>query len=60
MPAVATGPTVWGVHPSTPGTGLAGALYATKHLIRTGRPEGGSGASLTQFIAHLLLRVVKH
>ena len=44
MPAVATGPTVWGVHPSMPGTGLAGALYATKHLIRTGRPEGGSGA----------------
>ena len=44
MPAIATGPTVWGVHPATPGTGLAGALYATKHLIRTGRPEGGSGA----------------
>lgn len=44
MPAVVTGPTVWGVHPSMPGTGLAGALYATKHLIRTGRPEGGSGA----------------
>lgn len=44
MPAVVTGPTVWGVHPATPGTGLAGALYATKHLIRTARPEGGSGA----------------
>ena len=43
MPAVVTGPTVWGVHPSMP-YGLAGALYATKHLIRTGRPEGGSGA----------------
>lgn len=44
MPAVVTGPTVWGVHPSTPGTGLAGALFATKHLLRTARPEGGSGA----------------
>lgn len=44
MPAVATGPTVWGVHPSMPGTGLAAAGYATKHLIRTGRPVGGSGA----------------
>ena len=44
MPAIVTGPTVWGVHPTTPGTGLAGALYATKHLIKTARPEGGSGA----------------
>ncbi len=44
MPAVATGPTVWGVAPDTPGTGLAAASYATRHLIRTGRPEGGSGA----------------
>jgi len=44
MPSAITGPTVWGVHPSMPGTGLAGALYAIKHLIRTGRPEGGSGA----------------
>ncbi|MEL7157349.1 MAG: NAD(P)/FAD-dependent oxidoreductase [Actinomycetota bacterium] len=44
MPAVSTGPTVWGVHPATPGTGLAAAGYATRHLIRTGRPQGGSGA----------------
>lgn len=44
MPAVATGPTVWGVAPETPGTGLAAALYATRHLIKSGRPEGGSGA----------------
>jgi phytoene dehydrogenase-like protein len=27
-----------------PGTGTAAALYATRHLIRTGRPVGGSGA----------------
>lgn len=44
MPAVSTGPTVWGVSPDMPGTGLAAALYATRHLVKTGRPEGGSGA----------------
>lgn len=44
MPAIATGPTVWGVDPAFPGTGLAAAAYATRHLIRTGRPVGGSGA----------------
>ncbi len=43
MPAVATGPTVWGVPPEVPGTGLAAAGYATRHLIRMGRPVGGSG-----------------
>jgi len=43
MPAVATGPTVWGVPPEMPGTGLAAAGYATRHLIRMGRPIGGSG-----------------
>lgn len=50
MPAVSTGPTVWGVHPDTPGTGLAAALYAVRHLIHTGRPIGGSGA-LTDAVA---------
>ncbi|MDB0005926.1 NAD(P)/FAD-dependent oxidoreductase [Ilumatobacteraceae bacterium] len=44
MPAVATGPTVWGANPSAPGTGLAALGYATRHLVRTGRPVGGSGA----------------
>jgi len=44
MPAVSTGPTVWGAPPSAPGTGMAAALYATKHLIKSGRPQGGSGA----------------
>ncbi|MEM7287875.1 MAG: NAD(P)/FAD-dependent oxidoreductase [Actinomycetota bacterium] len=50
MPVVSTGPTVWGVHPSWPGTGLAAAAFATRHLIKTGRPVGGSGA-LTDAIA---------
>ena len=43
MPAVATGPTVWGTPPETPGTGLAAAGYATRHTVRMGRPIGGSG-----------------
>ena len=44
MPAVTTGPTVWGVPPSVPGTGMAALSYAVRHLVRTGRPAGGSGA----------------
>ncbi len=44
MPAVTSGPTVWGVPPTAPGTGTAAALYATRHLTRVGRPMGGSGA----------------
>ncbi|MDH3753121.1 MAG: NAD(P)/FAD-dependent oxidoreductase [Acidimicrobiia bacterium] len=44
MPAVSSGPTVWGVSPDAPGTGLGAATYASKHLVRTGRPRGGSGA----------------
>ena len=44
MPAVSSGPTVWGVPPTAPGTGLAAAIYATRHLVKTGRPVGGSGA----------------
>ena len=43
MPAISTGPTVWGVSGSTPGTGLAATSYALRHLVKTGRPRGGSG-----------------
>lgn len=43
-PAVTSGPTVWGAAPTAAGTGTAAALYATRHLIRSGRPAGGSGA----------------
>lgn len=50
LPAISTGPTVWGVPPETPGTGMAALGYATRHLVRTGRPQGGSGA-LTDAIA---------
>ena len=50
LPAISTGPTVWGVPPQTPGTGMAALGYATRHLIRTGRPQGGSGA-LTDAVA---------
>ena len=44
MPAFSTGPTVWGVSPESPGTGIAGVLYALRHLVKTGRPVVGSGA----------------
>jgi len=50
LPVISTGPTVWGVPPETPGTGIAALGYATRHLVRTGRPEGGSGA-LTDAVA---------
>ena len=44
MPLVSVGPTVWGVPPEAPGTGLAALGYASRLLVRTGRPRGGSGA----------------
>ncbi|MEZ5340464.1 MAG: NAD(P)/FAD-dependent oxidoreductase [Acidimicrobiales bacterium] len=44
LPAIAAGPTVWGVPPDMAGTGLAALGYATRHLIKSGRPVGGSGA----------------
>lgn len=39
-----SGPVVWGVSPDWPGTGLGAMSAVLKHLVRTGRPEGGSGA----------------
>src|SRR5215207_10190234 len=43
-PAVTTGPGVWGLSPFTPGTGMGALVYAMKHVVRAGRPVGGSGA----------------
>ena len=42
-PALVTGPTVWGVSPHTPGTGLGALTYALRHSSKVGRPVGGSG-----------------
>lgn len=50
MPAISNGPSIWGVAPDRPGTGLAGAQYAVRHMVKTGRPVGGSGA-LTDALA---------
>lgn len=50
MPGISNGPTVWGVAPEAAGTGMAGALYAMRHMVKTGRPVGGSGA-LTDALA---------
>ena len=44
LPAIAAGPSVWGVRPDLAGTGLAAVGYATRHIIKSGRPVGGSGA----------------
>ncbi len=44
MPAISTGPTVWGAPPDAPGTGLGAVVYATRHLVASGRPRGGSGS----------------
>lgn len=43
-PAMVEGPIVWGLSPETPGTGLAAAAFALRHVARVGRPVGGSGA----------------
>jgi phytoene dehydrogenase-like protein len=42
--AETAGPAVWGLPPDAPGTGLAAASFALKHLVGVGRPVGGSGA----------------
>lgn len=42
--AETTGPAVWGLPPDAPGTGLAAAGFAVRHLVGVGRPVGGSGA----------------
>jgi phytoene dehydrogenase-like protein len=43
-PAFASGPAVWGLPPSWPGTGLGALALALKHVAGVGRPAGGSGA----------------
>jgi len=49
-PVATTGPAVWGLPPTVPGTGLGALNYAMRHLVATGRPQGGSGA-LTDALA---------
>ena len=44
MPSICSAPTIWGVAPDVRGTGLAATNYASRHLMRSGRPRGGSGA----------------
>lgn len=43
-PGGVIGPALWGLAPSTPGTGLGALGYAARHLAQVGRPVGGSGA----------------
>ncbi len=37
-PGGVIGPVLWGLAPSTPGTGLGAIGYAVRHLVRVGRP----------------------
>ena len=43
-PVVSAGPSVWGVGPDAPGSGLGAIGYALRHVSQLGRPVGGSGA----------------
>ncbi len=52
--AVATGPAVWGLHGGLPGTGLGALGYALRHVVRVGRPRGGSGALPRSLMAALV------
>ncbi|MEH3054320.1 MAG: NAD(P)/FAD-dependent oxidoreductase [Patulibacter minatonensis] len=38
-----TGPSVWGLDPSRPGTGLGALGFVLRHVLPVGRPVGGSG-----------------
>ena len=48
-----TGPSVWGLDPSLPGTGLGALGYVLRHAMPVGRPVGGSGR-LTDALAAAL------
>jgi phytoene dehydrogenase-like protein len=54
-PALVIGPSVWGVAPDTPGTGLAALTLAFRHVEQLGRPVGGSGALTDALAAALAL-----
>ncbi len=54
-PVATTGPAVWGLPPTAPGTGLGALNYAMRHLVPTGRPVGGSGG-LTDALAAAVVR----
>ncbi len=43
-PAVASGPVVWGLDGTEPGTGLGSLGYVLRHSVGVGRPVGGSGS----------------
>jgi beta-carotene ketolase (CrtO type) len=42
-PAAVGGPMVWGISPEFAGSGLAALSLAMRHVVRVGRPVGGSG-----------------
>jgi phytoene dehydrogenase-like protein len=52
--AAVTGPMVWGISPELPGSGLGALGHAFKHVVRVGRPVGGSGAMPDAVLASFL------
>jgi phytoene dehydrogenase-like protein len=52
--ATVNGPMVWGISPELPGSGLGALSHAMKHVVRAGRPVGGSGAMPDAVLASFL------
>ena len=53
-PALAVGPMVWGISPEFPKSGLGALTYAMRHVVKVGRPVGGSGAVPEALLAAFL------
>ena len=53
-PALAVGPMVWGISPELSGSGLGALTYAMRHVVKVGRPVGGSGAVPDALLAAFL------
>jgi phytoene dehydrogenase-like protein len=53
--ATVGGPMVWGITPEMPGSGLGALSHAMKHVLRVGRPVGGSGAMPDAVLASFLV-----
>jgi len=55
-PGAVTGPMVWGISPEFDGSGLGALTHAMRHVVKVGRPVGGSGrvpaALLSAFESH--------
>lgn len=53
-PALGVGPMVWGISPEFAKSGLGALTYAMRHVVKVGRPIGGSGAVPEALLASFL------